>query len=339
LFIFGGGEVSHVERLRSVGRNFDDAPTSLLRRIVSIEPVKIGSAVFAVLAITFQAVAFSGTSIFYDRFKVSPEEVGFSYADLLGRKSLQIAATSLIIMFIMVNLILLAGLALVAIKTTFVDQMVEISTSLMAHLRNAAVPAPVQGVLRGRYYPTWRLALFAVALALLAHLSNAWSHLVLWVVFLLMLNSIVPTVSEFEYRAGSEAKERVRRFYYRWPLRFGFLVLLLACLLACTAGLDSLVRVAGIPDMVTRVYAGRSLPHEIFTINPLRIAAPRADLVRVRWVGADPPELFAAADGGRKAVDLILFGQANGTTVLFNPVDKLTLRFPSANLAILSSVK
>jgi hypothetical protein len=64
-------------------------------------PIKFWAAVFAIIALTLQSISYYSTAAFYLRFGVSAEEVGFSYADILGRQAVQIAVSTLMAVFVL----------------------------------------------------------------------------------------------------------------------------------------------------------------------------------------------------------------------------------------------
>src|SRR4051812_41785221 len=66
------------------------------RRIITREPLKVWTVLFAATALTIQSLTYSVTSWFYSAFNVTPEEVGFSYTDILGRNALEIAFVSIV---------------------------------------------------------------------------------------------------------------------------------------------------------------------------------------------------------------------------------------------------
>lgn len=77
----------------------------------------------------------------------------------------------------------------------------------------------------------------------------------------------------------------------------------------------------GLADRVRDVRLGQALVYKYD--NPLRLAAllaePRADRVRVQWLGSDPPPMFRDDRGRRRAVPLTYFGSNNGISVFFSP--------------------
>ena len=70
----------------------------------------------------------------------------------------------------------------------------------------------------------------------------------------------------------------------------------------------------------------------VASLDPFALAEPRADRVRVRWLGPDPPQPFV----GRRSVGLTCFGQNAGTSVFLDTTvtPQVLYRLPSADVLV-----
>lgn len=322
---------------------------SFLRIIAALPPARVTPVVFAAIALSFHTLSYSATSWFYAAFGVTPEEVGFSYVDVLGKRALQVASASLIAMIVLITLILLVGLALAVLRAHLLD-------FLSGLVRDGSGYGAAGVVQRMRRY-TARLAaprfstrrvtaLLVVAAMLASYFSRMDTSrdplgvvVVLTVLSIFILNFILPSRSSLPISLLPDREARKFSREYPWLARNLLLCAILSALWFATIGLDSLLGAAGIRDMVVRVSSGQGLPLEPIAINPLRIVTPTAHRVNVTWIGAEIPPLFKTTEGGKKDVVLTFFGQAKGTTVLFEPVSVSVLRLPSANLIIRASAR
>jgi hypothetical protein len=187
-------------------------------------------------------------------------------------------------------------------------------------------------------YSAARLLLILVVLAgFLAAGGTSFGSVVFSVFIVALFSMLLPRAKDLEEAVAPAAVVRLRRLYSRW-----FLGLVAVCVVGGLA-MASVGGVAWLLDrnlspMVEQVYVhGRELDHNRLDLNPLMLAAPKADAVEVRWVADRPPREFLSGDGTTRTIRLILFGQANGVAVFFDPATKTTLRLPASSLVMTSS--
>jgi len=73
-------------------------PESSRRRWYDREPVKVWLPISAVAAATIQTTAYLNYKLFYARFNVRPEEVGYDYTSVLPRTTIQVAGFLLLLL-------------------------------------------------------------------------------------------------------------------------------------------------------------------------------------------------------------------------------------------------
>lgn len=82
---------------------------AVARQLAEREPLRVWALAFTIGAVTIQALAYSVTATFYSAFGLTPEEVGFTYTDFLGRRALQVALTTALLALLLVLLSIGAG--------------------------------------------------------------------------------------------------------------------------------------------------------------------------------------------------------------------------------------
>jgi hypothetical protein len=99
--------------------------------------------------------------------------------------------------------------------------------------------------------------------------------------------------------------------------------------------LPAALRASNLDHKVQQVLAGHRLAYS--PLNPLALAEPRAEPVRVQWVAANPPEPFHERD----AATLTYLGQNNGTSVFLDvrTAPPAVYRLPTSALAIDSAAR
>jgi hypothetical protein len=116
----------------------------------------------------------------------------------------------------------------------------------------------------------------------------------------------------------------------RWLWRASILMVAGASALGGVAALSAIVDSSNLSEKVAQVALGEKLTYDL--LNPLALAEPRADPVRVTWAGSSPPPLFKK----RTSVPLTYFGQSGGTAVFLdtNARPQTVYRLPVAALEI-----
>ncbi len=347
------------------------------RRWYDREPLAIWLPLTAVAAATVQTVAYVGYKLFYNSFGVRPEEVGYDYASLFPRSAFQLAllitAALALLCGISVTLAIYGvllkpvvddlrgrnspatGVPVRAFGTLLVCAVVSLLISnwtgidgrellllllvlslvllLAGHVHARAEGRPETSLLSHLMAPrvyraSRRLVLLALAVSIAAWVTPSVLGSILLLILLYGIDRAFPVAPSLDTEATGGGTSK-------WLWRAGALgatgVLAFGFLLALNPVLD----VSKLDEKVDAVRAGQQLEYSL--LDPLTLAEPRADLVRVRWVGPRPPDEFASDDG----LALTYLGQSNGTAVLLDAArtPQVVYRLPAPSITIESSAR
>lgn len=346
----------------------DSAPCASTRSWFDREPLKIWLPFSAVAAAAVQTVAYVGYKLFYTSFGVRPEEVGYDYASLFPRTAFQLAliiaagllilsALSLLVAFVSAVivptfkrrgharlssgdrgvLLLLAAMTLSALIARIVGNrhfgLILLASCVLVfvvnHLRARRAGSPQNSALSQLAAPRIyrggrRITLLLVAAASAAAFDvSDLDDLPLLLVVVVIVYSVDRAVPVSEIASETDARGMVTSKWFRRTIT-------LAAVGAVAVGFLSMLSFAldasRLDRKVAQVREGGRLDSDL--LNVFTLAEPRAELVRVRWVGPDPQPPFVAG----RAHALTYFGQNAGTSIFFDPAarPRMIYRVPTA---------
>ncbi|MGZ4179092.1 MAG: hypothetical protein ACXVUL_00165 [Solirubrobacteraceae bacterium] len=257
----------------------------------------------AVLGLLFYAVLRTAYSVFYNKFGLSPDDLGLGYVELLVQSAVG------------TSVLLLVGLVTAFFVLAEYVGLGEYLRELPKTFKGRAEEAPATAA------TTLFVSLVAVASAAagaigLHDLSSALLTVTVWVLVAWMMIRGVVTIKGGVSGKGVRDHARVRR----WRL-------VLAVALFATVGLAIAALIARAQSDAKRVFAGHPAS---LTVLGVRVTSWGAEEATVSWTSTQ-----VAADlrplAGRC---LLYFGQSGGTNFLYDAATHELVRIPTAVSAV-----